>query len=88
MIKSEELANPNSCLNKARNNEMLFVLLARDPAAPAAIRAWIAERKRLKAGLLHPISIAIEQAKQEEAERCIWAMELSNQHKHADNQGD
>lgn len=47
MRKSAELAAPNSCLNKARADEMLFVLLARDPAAPAAIRAWVAERIRL-----------------------------------------
>ena len=37
----------NSCLNKATDGERLFVLLARDPAAPVAIRAWVAERLRL-----------------------------------------
>jgi hypothetical protein len=39
--------DPNSCWNKARDDERLFVLLARDPAAPAAIRAWVAERVRI-----------------------------------------
>jgi hypothetical protein len=34
-------------MNKARNDEMTFVLLGRDAAAPVAIRAWIAERIRL-----------------------------------------
>lgn len=47
MLKSDELTDPNSCLNKARGNERIFVLLGRDPAAPAAIRAWIAERVRI-----------------------------------------
>lgn len=44
MIKSKELASPNSCLNKAADDEMMFVLRAKDPAAPAAILAWIAMR--------------------------------------------
>jgi hypothetical protein len=48
MFKFDELVQPNSCLNKARNDEMIFVLLGRDPAAPAAIRAWVAERIRLQ----------------------------------------
>ena len=47
MIKRDELEDTNSCLSKASDSERLFVLLARDPAAPVAIRAWIAERIRL-----------------------------------------
>lgn len=47
MIKFHELTNPKSCLNKAQPTEMLFVLLARDPAAPATIRAWADERVKL-----------------------------------------
>lgn len=47
MRKRDELSDPNSCLNKAREDEWLFVLLGRDAAAPAAVRAWIAERLRL-----------------------------------------
>jgi hypothetical protein len=46
MLKCDEIADPNSCLNKAKDDERIFVLLARDPAAPAAIRAWIGERLR------------------------------------------
>jgi hypothetical protein len=34
-------------MNRARDDELTFVLLGRDAAAPAAIRAWIAERIRL-----------------------------------------
>lgn len=47
MLKREELTNPESCLNRARDDEHVFVLLGRDPAAPAAIRAWVEERIRL-----------------------------------------
>jgi hypothetical protein len=44
MIKRQELIDPGSCLNKARDDERIFVLLARDAAAPVAIRAWVKER--------------------------------------------
>lgn len=47
MIKREELRNGDSCLNRALFDEMLFVLLGRDVAAPATIRFWIEERIRL-----------------------------------------
>ena len=47
VIKFEELTNPKSCMSRARNDEMTFVLLGRDVAAPAAIRFWCAERIRL-----------------------------------------
>lgn len=44
MRKIDELANEESCLNRAKSNEMVFVLLGRDSAAPFAIRAWCEER--------------------------------------------
>lgn len=47
MKKSQELTDQNSCLNKAMDDELLFVLLERDPAAAATIRFWAAERVRL-----------------------------------------
>lgn len=47
MIKRDELTNPASCMNRARDDEMTFVLLGRDAAAPVAIRAWVNERIRL-----------------------------------------
>jgi len=45
--KKEELTNPKSCLSRAADDEMIFVLLGRDVAAPAAIHAWVEERIRL-----------------------------------------
>lgn len=47
MLKQHEAADPNSCWNKARDFERVFVLLERDPAAPHAIREWAKERVRL-----------------------------------------
>lgn len=47
MIKRDELKDPESCLNRAQMNEYMFVLLGRDEAAPATIRAWVRERVRL-----------------------------------------
>lgn len=47
MLKKDELTNPNSCLNRAQDNEMTFVLLGRDPAARVAVQVWIEERIRI-----------------------------------------
>lgn len=47
MLKSDEMIDSRSCFNKAKMNERIFVLLARDPAAPTAIRKWTKERIRL-----------------------------------------
>ncbi len=49
MIKSQEQTDLNSCWNKAKPGERVFVLLERDEAAPAAIRAWA--MKRIELGL-------------------------------------
>lgn len=42
MLKKNELIEPSSCLNKAGPEEPIFVLRAKDPAAPATIRLWAA----------------------------------------------
>lgn len=47
MKKHDELSHPNSCLSRAHDDEMVFVLLGRDVAAPVAIQAWVEERIRL-----------------------------------------
>lgn len=44
MLKAEELTDPTSCMSKARDDEMTFVLLGRDIAAPIAIRKWVQAR--------------------------------------------
>lgn len=47
MIKREELADPKSCMSRAADDEMTFVLLGRDATAPATIRFWASERIRV-----------------------------------------
>jgi len=42
-LKREELANPNSCLNKAADDEPVFVLRANDPVAAKIVRKWADE---------------------------------------------
>ena len=66
MRKSDELAK--GCMAKAIEGEMCFVLLARDPAAPAAIREWIQER--IWAGKNNPGDPQLI-----EAEECARTME-------------
>lgn len=41
MIKSEELSNPSSSLNKAAPDEPVFVLRAQDALAPSIILQWM-----------------------------------------------
>lgn len=41
MTKIQEINNPLSCLNKAADDEPIFVLRASDECAPEAIRDWV-----------------------------------------------
>ena len=68
MRKRDELSRTDGCMAKALDHEMTFVLLARDPAAPVAIRAWIGERLRI--GKNHPGDPLVV-----EAEQCAATME-------------
>lgn len=38
--KRENVNDPSSCLNKAREDEPIFILRAHDRVAPAAVRDW------------------------------------------------
>jgi len=40
MIKRLELSTPTSCLNKASDDEPVFVLRAKDPIAAMVVRYW------------------------------------------------
>ena len=40
MRKAQELNDPTSCINQSRDDEMVFVLCARDPHAPGAVQHW------------------------------------------------
>lgn len=50
MKKRDELKQPTSCLNHSRSDEPLFVLCARDPAAPPMVREWARRYVRAKGG--------------------------------------
>jgi hypothetical protein len=45
--KRDELADPASCLNKAKDDEWVFVLLGRDDATADTVRHWAAKRVEL-----------------------------------------
>ena len=47
MIKSKALSDPNSCWNKAKDDEMVFVILEHDVTAPDTVRDWCARRVRI-----------------------------------------
>lgn len=47
MRKREELSHPNSCMSRAGEDEMVFVLLGRDIAAADTVRHWASLRVRL-----------------------------------------
>lgn len=40
MLKKDELLSSTSCLNKAADDEPIFVLRAADPVAAATIKHW------------------------------------------------
>lgn len=71
MRKIDEINNPNSCWNRAKPNEMVFVLLGRDIAAPRAIYAWIQERIRRRKNLITDPQLL-------EAEKCAEIMRAEN----------
>lgn len=48
MTKKELLSDPNSCLNRARDDEPLFVLRANDELAPVLIMEWVSRYLELK----------------------------------------
>lgn len=81
MIKVKEKNDPESCFNKAKDDEMIFVLLARDPAAPAAIRAWVRARQFLNqmrpVGALTVGDLSNETSKIENALKCAERMEAT-----------
>lgn len=61
-------------MQHAHADEMVFVLLSRDAAAPVAIRAWVAERLRLGNNVETDAQIvdALECARVMETEGRLW----------------
>lgn len=46
MRKCEELSDPNSCMSRARDDEMTFVMLERDIASAGTVLDWRERRIR------------------------------------------
>lgn len=74
MRKKDELTKQSTCMAHAHPNEMVFVLLSRDAAAPITIRAWVAERVRLGKNTESDAQIveALECARTMESEGRQW----------------
>ena len=74
MRKKDELSLEHTCMNHAHTEEMTFVLIGRDAAAPVAIRAWVAERLRIGKNVDSDPQIveALECAKTMESEGRKW----------------
>lgn len=68
MLKRDELINPQSCMSRAWDDEMTFVLLARDEDAPDTIRDWI--KRRIRRG-----KNTAGDSQMREAEECARTME-------------
>jgi len=49
-LKKEELSNPNSCLNKAADDEPIFVLRANDALSSQLVRDWARKASALGCG--------------------------------------
>ena len=75
MRKRDETTHKHTCLAHAHPQEMVFVLLSRDTAAPVAIRAWVAERLRLGKNVETDKQIveALACARTMEIEGSLWA---------------
>ena len=75
MRKCDEISDPKSCLNKAADDEVVFVLRAQDALAPGIVRRWAAELERVWR-VVSPDGLTLEQyLKLEEAEKAARAME-------------
>lgn len=71
MKKRDEIEQPNSCLNKAAEDEPVFVLRAKDPIAPAAVEEWA--RQAQQTGRHEPAKI--EEARALAASMRAWRTE-------------
>ena len=85
MRKRDELSDPNSCLNKAADDEPVFVLRAHDASAPDAIRAWVdsVEFHDYHLRGMTPVPPLLR-AKLDDAEQCAQAMEAWPNRKYPD----
>lgn len=60
MKKRDELTNPNSCFNKAKDDDYIFVLIQKDITMADTIRQWV--RLRVEAGKNQYIDAKVDEA--------------------------
>lgn len=74
MTKNENLSDPNSCWNKAKDDEPIFILRGKDSAAEATIVAWTKAR----------VQVYIDRGEglpYEEVDKLVAALKLAGQMK-------
>jgi hypothetical protein len=71
MIKTLELKG-SSCLTESADDEVLFVLCARDPIAPLVVQYWVQMYSQLKTGGKRNLT-------SKEAKKCKDAMSIAQQ---------
>lgn len=76
MKKSDELANPRSCINLAAPDEPVFVLRGNDELAPDIVRAWVVTYRSAKGQAITPA----QERKASEALELAAAMEAWRYH--------
>ena len=52
MTKRENIDNPDSCWNKAKDDDIVFILKDTDETMAATIRFWMGERLRMGLNIL------------------------------------
>lgn len=90
MLKRDELTDPKSCMSRARDDEMTFVLLGRDVTAAATVQFWINQRVECGKNVmedsqigeaLERINTLIEQATDPALARQLWYRVFQNARK-------
>lgn len=80
MLKRDELTNPESCLNRAADDEPLFVLRANDENAAPSVAAWARDYIVAKGGW--GVMTKEQKAKYAEAMDIAANMRIWQMHKH------
>ncbi len=64
MKKMDELTDPSSCINKAANDEPVFVLRANDPLAAGVVDYWANQAEGSNLHVVYKINTARELAQE------------------------
>lgn len=81
MLKRDEIGSMSSCLNRAADDEPLFVLRANDENAPGVVEAWAADYLTSKGGWANMTTTQRE--KYNEARKLASGMRIYKMHHNA-----